>query len=190
MSSKANNLFTEISTFFSDFDKDITTVTNFCDIVPSPPSFSFVIVNLPAYIFFVLSAPVRYPICILLSGISALECPQCILYNLFPFLSLINLFTPGETNCLAFSCTCATSSSPCGPTPGTGPDTSGITSLFYCKGQPCPSSYINYAICVIGYSFLAPFSPIIDLFNFGLEAIFHKSIYFSFNCPLPPGETS
>jgi hypothetical protein len=187
MSAKAQNAFSQISTFFSEIDKDIQTVVNFCDIVPPVPSLPFFVVNLPFYIAFIITAIVRYPLCLLASGISAIGCPQCILYNLFPFLSLLNLFTPGESNCLAFNCNCPTSSSPCGPTAGAGVSTSGIASFFTCNGQPCPASYLNTAICILGYSFLAPFSPIINLVNFGLDALFGKSIYFSYNCPLPAG---
>jgi hypothetical protein len=187
MSSSLNSYLSALTQFTQNFSKAITTIKIVCDIVPPIPSLPFFIVNLPAYIAFLVTAPVRYPLCLLISNIQELDCPQCIIYNLFPFLSILNLFgPPTENNCALFGCVCPKSATGCGECyQQTAVTASSIMSTFTCNGEPCPESWLNYTFCLLGYTFLVPFTPIFTLVNLALDKLFHKQIYFSFNCPLP-----
>ncbi len=179
---------TALSTFQSTYNsllQKLDTIECLCDIIPPIPSLSFLVVNLWFYVLMAVSVVVRFPVCLLLGSLQSFECPQCVLYNLFPFLSILNLFVPASNNCLLFGCACPSTATGCYGVTGTNVSTSGILSFFYCNGKPCPQSYLNYLFCILGYVFLAPFSPFIDFINFGLSIIFGKTITFSFNCPPP-----
>ncbi len=184
---KLNNYFGSIYTFTHDLVKAIDAIEGFCDIVPPVPSLSFFMVNLPAYIMFLVTAPLRFPLCLLIGELKELECPQCVLYNLFPFLSILNLFTPPQgQNCMLFGCACPTCATCCAPTSQqSGYTFSSITQIFTCNGQPCPPSWLNYLFCLLGYTFLVPFTPFIYLINLALDKFLHTQLYFSFNCPVP-----
>ncbi len=187
MSQKLNNYFSALQQFSKDVEKGVETIDFLCLIIPPIPSLSFFVVNLPAYLAYVLTAPLRYPLCLLLGGLSELECPQCILYNLFPFLSILNLFGPPQPGvCGLFGCACPQKQCGCGQCyQQSGVDFSSITSIFQCNGQPCPESWLNYVFCILGYTFLAPFTPFLYIINIGLSKFLGKQIYFGFNCPPP-----
>jgi hypothetical protein len=184
---KAQNYFNALQQFSQDFTKAIQTVVSFCDIIPGIPSLSFFLVNFPAYVAYIVTAPLRYPLCILLGGLEELECPQCILYNLFPFLSILDLFgPPSPGTCPLFGCICPQNPTGCGQCyQQNAGNFGGITSLFYCNGHHCPESWLNYVFCLLGYAFLSPFTPFIYLLNLGLSRFLGKEIYFSFNCRAP-----
>ncbi len=184
---KLNNYFNSLQQFSQDVTKAISTIEGFCDIIPPVPSLSFFLVNLPAYLALILTAPVRYPLCLLLGGLSELECPQCILYNLLPFLSILNLFGPPSAGeCGLFGCTCPQQATGCGQCyQQNGANFSSVLSIFQCNGHSCHQSWLNYMFCILGYTFLAPFTPFIFILNLGLSSFLHKEIYFSFNCPTP-----
>ncbi len=187
MSSQLNQFFSSLEQFSQDFIEGITIIESFCDIIPPIPSLDFFLVNFPAYIGFIVTAPLRYPLCLLIGELQELECPQCILYNLFPFLSILNLFGPPQSqNCMLFGCVCPTCKYGCASTSQqSGYSFGNVLQIFTCNGQPCPPSWLNYLFCLLGYVFLAPFTPFIYLINLALDKILHTQIYFSFNCPIP-----
>lgn len=185
--SQMSTLATEISTFVSTFNSNAQKIKPVCDIIPPITSLPVILVNLPMYIVLLITAPIRYPLCLLIAGISNLDCPQCVIYNLFPFLSVINLFEPTTQQCTLFGCTCGTSTSPCGPTSLNAYSNTSLQQAFSCNGNPCPNSYLNTVSCILAYAFLSPLSPIFTLANVVLNYFFDKQIYFSFNCPLPSG---
>ncbi len=184
---KLNNYFGSLQNFSQDFVKAINVIEGFCDIVPPVQSLSFFMVNFPFYIMFLVTAPLRFPLCLLIGELSELECPQCILYNLFPFVSILNLFGPPQAqNCQYFGCVCPNSATGCAPSyQQSSASFQNFTQIFSCNGQPCPPSWLNYLFCLLGYIFLVPFTPFIDLMNLAIEKIFNTQIYFSFNCPIP-----
>ncbi len=184
---KLNNYFNSFQQFMNEFVDAVSIIEGFCDIIPPIPSLSFLLVNLPAYLVFTLTAPLRFPICLLLGELTELECPQCIAYNLFPFLSILNLFGPPTSqSCQFFGCVCPTCATCCaGSSSSSSSSFSNFLQIFTCNGQPCPASWLNYLFCLLAYDFLVPFTPFIYIINLVLDKVLQTQIYFSFNCPIP-----
>lgn len=140
-----------------------------CDLIPPVPDLTTLIANFPIFLLYLVTIPIRFPICLLVSLFADVDY-LCLLYNLFPFLSIINLFSVEQTQCKFFYCPdCAFGCSP--------------NFSFQSPFQNCPNSIANVIFCTFGYVFLLPIGLFVPFINFALHLLgINTCISFQFNC--------
>lgn len=122
--------FNAIQQFYSEIEF-------FCDVVPQLPSAPWYLVNLPVLVIFLVTLPIRFLVCYLadLFNIN----PICLLYNLFPVISIFQPVTEGFYN-NGQSCPNCYNKGECVTIPNI------YQKYFY----NCQDSVFNRAFCLIG----------------------------------------
>ena len=148
--SATQDLLSEIQNLIDAIQNFETEVQVFCDLIPPVKNVEQFLASLPIVLLYLVTIPLRFFICLLASVFEVN--PLCLIYNLFPFISLIEpLETSSSSTCPCCGCKqydCINFSNP-------------VLQAF----SKCTPSVLNTVFCLIGGDILLVLEIFLQFFN-------------------------